>query len=206
MLSSVLQMHERHRKIKNFTQVTQCMCLQEEWYDVLVIVVQHLNHRAVFPCRLNRLIVFFSLRADGQLAEHTAAAHPCRPLTAGAAISSSLASWPREAIIPLDLGPGRPCLEPGFASPHTLHRRDKSSLEGVEQLRWPGDGVTGCRRGVTGMWACVSWRRESRGGIAEQRSQSQAPLGSAQKKDKRQHPQVAERDITVGNKIPHENG
>ena len=39
-----------------------------------------------------------------------------------------------------------------------------------------------------------------------QSRQSQAPLGSTQKKDKRQHPQVAERDITVGNEIPDENG
>lgn len=73
-------------------------------------------------------------------------------------------------------------------------------------LRWPGDGVTSCRRGVPGTWACVTWRRESRGEITEQRRQSQAPLGSAQKKAKRQDPQVAEKDITVGNKIPDENG
>ena len=41
---------------------------------------------------------------------------------------------------------------------------------------------------------------------AEQRRQSQAPLGSALQKDQRQHPQAAENNITVGYKTPDENG
>lgn len=111
---------------EEFYPITQCMCLHEDRQDVRAVIVLHLNHRAIFPRQLN---IFFSPRPVGQPAEPVAAAHPWRPLTHGAAASSSSASWPREATVPLGLGPVRSHLQPSFASPHTLLTRENSRPE-----------------------------------------------------------------------------